>query len=492
LVSGTAVGRNLGRLPLSLLEKPFELIDVTTGASVPYQIVTIDDPRAPQPWAAARYAMGANSQLEDGVRLPERSTRVMLSFVAHQVPAMGYRTYRLVPAEDKPALGATLSGGENWLESRFYRIEVDPDNGAVTSLFDKELEREWVDREADYGLNQLLVRSLETGEVSVARPSRVERGKAGPVCQSLVIQSVAFGVANCVQEIVLYQDLKRIDFNSRVLKDVTASLEGYFAYPFAVDSPRFRYEASNAVIEPIVDQLPGSNTDAYPMQHWVRVGDDQGSVVWSSIEAPVVELGGLWPSPVSQAHHGVTSPEYGRDFLRDPSQLERGHVYSYAIASNFRTNFQPVQTGDMLFRYAMTTQSSDLVQSGARDFGWSVSTPLVPVSLSGGQEGTLSPAGSFCQVDQPNVMVLAIKGAEDGDGLIVRLAETEGRDTTVTVRLPHVEIDQAVWANNAEEDQGTLAYGLHSVRVPVRARGLMTIRCRGTARWPKPNRVAYH
>ena len=31
-------------------------------------------------------------------------------------------------------------------------------------------------------------------------------------------------------------------------------------------------------------------------------------------------------------------------------------MYSYVMDSNFRTNFQPVQQGDMLFRYAIHAQ----------------------------------------------------------------------------------------------------------------------------------------
>ena len=33
----------------------------------------------------------------------------------------------------------------------------------------------------------------------------------------------------------------------------------------------------------------------------------------------------------------------------------------------------------------------------------------------------------FCQIDQPNVILLALKKAEDGNGIIIRVNETEGR-----------------------------------------------------------------
>jgi alpha-mannosidase len=483
-------------LPFSLLDGPFELVDLTTGHSVPYQVTTIDDPLAPQPLAANRYARGAEgSSRGDGVRISP-AHRKTLVFVAQDVPPLGYRTYRIVPAEHKPSFDSSLQVGEHSLENRYYRIALDPESGAITSIYDKELQREWVDDQAAHGFNQAVVRSPETGKETLPARSRVGRGEAGPVYASLIVRhdvtDPLIGYPQRTQEIVLYEDIKRIDFANRLLKDPTPLLELYFAFPFAIEKPQFRYEASNSVIEPIRDQLDGSNTDAYAAQHWVSAWDEGGGVVWSSLEAPVMEVGGLWPGYVSQAHHGVTPPGYGHEFLRDPAQFERGHIYSYAMVSNFRTNFQPVQVGDVLFRYSMTSHKGAWHRGCGRDFGWDASTPLVPVNAVGDQEGMLPVSSSFCQVDQPNVLVLAIKGAEDGEGLMIRLAETEGRDTVVTVALPYYEIDQAMGTNLVEENEIVLNHERHSVRVPVRADGIATVRCLGTRCWPQANRVAYH
>jgi hypothetical protein len=317
-------------------------------------------------------------------------------------------------------------------------------------------------------------------------------GESGPVLASLVVKGNGYGCPQRTQEITLYDAIKRIDCANRLLKDATPLLEVHFAYPFAADGPQFRYEASNAVIAPITDQLPGSNTDAYAMQHWVNMWDEDGGVTWSSLEAPVVELGGLWPGYVSHAHHGVTPPGYGHPFLRDPSEYDKGHIYSYAMANNFRTNFQPVQVADALFRYTITTYEGEWQPGRGRDFGWQASTPLVPVGVVGPQQGTLSRSSSFCQVDQSNVLVLTIKGAEDGEGLVIRLAETEGQDGTVEVTLPYWEIDRAYAANLVEENQGILEHDGHTVRVPIRAHSIATFRCLGPQRWPQATKMAYH
>lgn len=485
LVLGTAIGRNLVDLPVSLLETPFELIDLSTGESVPYQVVTLDDPLAARPFAAQRYALSGPDQLGIRALIMDPAHLKELVFVAENVPPLGFKTYRIVPAARQPSFASSIQVGPCSLENRFYRITLDPESGAITSIFDKGLQREWVDGAAPHGFNQLVARSPKTGNVSLPAHSVITEGERGPIAGSLIVKGDGLGCPQRTQEITLYDSIKRIDLANRLLRDATPHLELYFAFPFAAEKPQFRYEASNSVIEPIRDQLPGSNTDAYAMQHWLAMWDSNGGIVWSSLEAPVMAVGGLWPGYVSQGHHGLTPPGYGHDFIRDPSQLAKGHVYSYAMINNFRTNFQPVQVADVLFRYSLGSYSGDWKQGGACDLGWSVAVPLHPVCITGPQEGPLPKSASFCRLDAPNVRLLTIKAAEDGDGLILRLAETEGRDTRVLVTLPFLEIGQALLTNLVEEDDRVLQHDRHSVHVSLRGHGTATVRCSSSRRWPQ-------
>ena len=135
-------------------------------------------------------------------------------------------------------------------------------------------------------------------------------------------------VAGCpswTRDVTLYHTLKRIDVSLRILRDSTPNVELYLAFPFRVPEPRFRYEASGTVIEPLRDQMPGTVTDYYAIQHWVEVRNSDLGVVWGAVDAPMVEFGGLWPGYVSGAHHGVTPPGYGHPATKDFARLPEAH-----------------------------------------------------------------------------------------------------------------------------------------------------------------------
>jgi alpha-mannosidase len=57
------------------------------------------------------------------------------------------------------------------------------------------------------------------------------------------------------------------------------------------------------------------------------------------------------------------------------------------------------------------------------------------VIYQGIHRGTRPESDSFLSVDSPNVVISAIKQAEDGDDTIVRMYESTGRATTVNVDL---------------------------------------------------------
>ena len=260
------------------------------------------------------------------------------------------------------------------------------------------------------------------------------------------------------------------------MKDSTPLQEIYFAFPFKMDKPDFRFEGSNSVIKPLRDQFPGSNTNYYAVQHWADVSDGQFGITVSPVESHLLEFGGLWPNYCSQAHHGVDPPGYGADFVT-PQQVTKGHMYAFVMSSNFRTNFQPVQQSEILFRYSLTTHEGNWQKGNCARFGWAAANQFIVDDVHGKKDGPLAPGTmSFCSVDRPNVMLTTLKRAEDGEGIIIRLIETQGEPTTALVTLPHIAVARATVTNLVEENQGRAVFTEHQVQVNLKAFGIATIR----------------
>jgi hypothetical protein len=444
------------------LDSPFTLVDTDTGRTVAHQIVRLDSPQAAVPYAAERYARGQFSSQE----LDE------LVFVAEDVPPLGWKTYRM--ASGTPASTAAVAAGSA-LENRWFRIVVDPQSGGVDSVYDKQSSRELIDRAAPHKLNQLVIRHVRDGRLECPVHATVRPGQSGPVYRSMVMTSSVAGCPQVTQEVILYDKLARIDLANRVLKDSTPHLEAYFAFPFRVERPEFHYEGSASVIRPLVDQFPGSNSNYYAVQHWADVGDGQLGIALAGIESHLLEFGGLWPCYVSQAHHGVTPPDFGRPFLRS-GQIDKGHMYAFVLDANFRTNFPPLEQADLLYRYAIATHRGSWREGRPRDFGWAVGNPLVAVCVSGKRPGPLEKRMSFCRVEPENAFVLTLKRAEDGVGLIVRLAETAGHATTATLTCPRLKISRARLTNLVEQNQAELAHTGQQVTASLKPFGMTTLR----------------
>jgi alpha-mannosidase len=465
MLASTAIGRNIINAPDWMLEKPIELIDEVTGEKVTYQLVNVTSHEDPVVFAAYRHGLGEKT----------KRMKTAITFIAEDLPPMGYKTYRIMPCDMKSSSSTSIKVYDSSMENRYYKIKINPKTGSVESIYDKELGKELVDKEAPHEFNQYIARSPTDGIEHPAVYSTVEKGKSGPVLGSLIVKGKGVGSPKRTQEITIYDKIKRIDFANRILRDSTPLLEVYFAFPFKIEKPQMKFEATNSVITPIEDQIPGSCTDYYAIQHWVNIYNKDASVTFSSIDAHMVELGGLWPGYVSYAHHHITPPGYGHDFLK-PGELKKSYIYSYAIDNNFGTNFQPTHVSDVLFRYSFTSNTENWGNGFSKDFGWAIHTPLKPVYIKGKKEGSLPISKSFFEINKKNILLLNLKISEDKKGIIVRLIETEGKETNVTVDLTFFPIKKALLTNIVEEELKNLQIEEGKVTVNIKPFSIVTIK----------------
>lgn len=464
--------------PADLVAGQFDLIEVATGEVVPYQLVEVTAPDETVPYAPQRAGLGHGSRRYGLFEIPT-GLRRDLRFVATDVPACGYRTYRLAPREapPTPSPGPVVrrTPAVMELENEFYRVRLCGESGRFLSILDKELGWELLDPEAPHAFGDLLVRG-PLGDEFRPGPARVEQGASGAVCASVHRTGSAHGHPGIRQTVTLYRGLKRIDFAVRVLKDPTPLLDAHLAFPFRVEDARFRYEGALSVMTPIHDFLPGSYSDTLAVQSWVRAGNDERSVVWCSRDAPMVSLGGLWPGYVSPAHRCVVGERAAHPPLT-PEALRQGWIYSNLFANNFGTNFSVSQCGSLLFRYAFTSCRGEVADADAARFGREVALPLETIFTEGGKAPTLPPVAGFLRLEGDGVTLLACKRAEDDRGWILRLWNVTAAPTTAQVCFGLGPIRGVALTSIVEEDQGeALPVERDRFAVPLPPRGVVTVR----------------
>ncbi len=467
--------RNFVDLPPEFMQGHFTLVDVATGKETPFQLIAMTSANDPVPFAAQRFGLGS-SRSPYGLR---SGLKRELCFVVRNIPAVGYRTFRLEPRKKPPQFtAASLKGNDACIENEFYRLRVSPKTGAIVSLFDKDLEKELVDRQAPHPFGGLIVRSPDPRQEHILQRARVRQGVHGPVAISLEITGSVRGHPRFHQTITLYRGLKQVAMAVSILKDQTPHLDGHIAFPFALSPPRFRYEGSLAVMEPIKDYLPGSYSDNVAVQNWVKVSDGNSSVVWSSLDAPVVSLAALWPGYVSPAHRGIV-PKHTIHPPQKPDDLQKGWVYSNIFNNNFLTNFPVSQDGVFLFRYRITSGLGDLSDARSARIGWEAVTPFQAIFTRDGDHRMLPVKGGFVTIDNQAVVLLTMKPAADGRGIILRLWNLSDKPTRARIGLPHWRLVRVLQTNLVEEDtKRTIPHDRHAFGMQFKPNSLVTVRVR--------------
>ncbi len=405
-------------------------------------------------------------------------------FLAQNVPAVGYKCYALEPDETAPA--APAQSASTILENAYYRVTLDPETGAVRSILDKELNRELVDASSPYRFNQYVYvtgadkprnTALEY-KPTLPKPELEPHGAGGGRLVSVIktafgtvakMESSAVNTPRVETEVVLFDGEKKIEFINRVNKTKVYTKEAvYFAFPFAMDHPEFRYEIQNGYVNPSRDIMKGGNLEWFSVQHWVAADQDNVSAAMVPVDAHLVTFGdivrGAWPK------------EFGN---------RKGTIFSYLMSNYWETNWHAGQGGDYTFRYAVTS-GRNLSAGTLSRLGWEEMSPI-EVNEIKSQDKALNPPrpldsaeSSFLQVDQPNVVLVTWKRAEDDQGTVLRFVEVNGQPSTVRVETPILNLQNAWICNAMEKNQQPLNVSPHHLEFSIKPFEIVTIRVQGT------------
>ena len=282
-------------------------------------------------------------------------------------------------------VGVGVGGGTKGVdENRWYRINVN-DRGEITSIYDKELKRELLEGVA----NKLFY--TRDAYRTWSDPSTLG--------------------AKITQSVWLDPNEKRI-----VIENVIDSAEdlwnthrfnryGHYAFPFKVENPRF-YSQLNGPVVDAHDGVTPHVQDTYScIRDWCAVENGEFGIALVQPDAFVVENGELH-----------TTNAYCR-----AGRPKNAHIYPHVFADGLQYHLD--RPPSFRFRFVLTSYSGTW-----RD-------AHIP-AFAARQVGALAADGeiaSFVKADRPNVELVALKLAEDGNGLIVRFRETEGRATRAKV-----------------------------------------------------------
>ncbi len=347
-------------------------------------------------------------------------------FVARDVPPLGYALYEI----------QENAAGDFQRREPVYEIEFDARRGVVRQIRHRPTGRRLTEASPRFAFNQYVCesggkrekimpsqldkpRSPADKTVSVCEPAQLTAHIQGPVFDRIVTRTSAPNAPVIEQSYTTYAELDRVHITNRVEKIATQDAEGiYFAFPFNVPSPQCRLEIPFASMRPGADQLRYSAADFYSVYHWVEFWNKTGGVLWASIEAPVVVFGDLWP-----------------ECWHDQTRIDNPLLLSYVMTNYWHTNYRRQQGGELTFRYAIRACDGGLDKVGAFRFGCEVGTPLV-AQVVRGRGGTMPKTRSWFSVEPDNVMLAALKRAEDGAGWIIRLVELGVGDCTARLTLP--------------------------------------------------------
>jgi len=296
------------------------------------------------------------------------------------------------------------------MENPFFRIELD-EKGTIVSLFDKRNHRQ-VFRNNERG-NRILAfedrpMKFENWDIDIYYQEKMwevddvqsaEVIEEGPVRGILRITR-KFLDSTIVQDMILYRDIPRIDFHTRVdWKEDRILLKA--AFPVDVHSDKATYEIQFGNVE--------------RPTHW--------NTSWDTARFEVCAQ--KW-ADLSEDGYGVSllnDCKYGHD-IRD------GQMRLTLLKSGMEPN-PKADRGEHEFTYSLYPHGEDWRTGGTVQMAYRLNVPLYAAISGANKGGALPEALSMVRVDCGNVILDTVKKAEDSDAIVIRLYECYNRRSKV-------------------------------------------------------------
>jgi len=369
----------------------------------------------------------------------------------NDIPALGYKALKIELSDGEPAKDDGTK--TEILENSFYKVVINKNTGAISSLFDKELNQELADGSNPFNIGQPVretsaKRDLPPFTRTSVSNVRVDAGISGPVWESVSISADLPGCEQGIEnlpkgislELRLYKNVKKIEFKYMARKLIVTDPEAlYVAFPFSLPDSRIVFETIGGVLSQ-GQQLPGSSTDWNAAQNFVSVRGPKGQVVLVSNEAP------LWQFSDFNMAKWERIPKAGKPWL-----------YSYVMNNYWMTNFRAFQEGAFSWSYQLTS-SADTSNTFATRYAWNERNPFPSRTFPAGANELKTTSLETLKIyGPPNVMLVNSRPAFKGKGtLLLHFRELDGKSSEVTLAtmLPGQTIKRIIEVNAAGKEFG--------------------------------------
>jgi hypothetical protein len=448
---------------------PAQAVDVFNTSSWPRTEVVL----IPRELSSA----GDRAADDQGHPVPtQRLSTDELALLVTDLPPFSGRRYTIRADGPAAEVQSPAHAADTTITSGRLTARLDPASGDVVDLQLNGLETNLVNPAAGQALNSYLYLPGDNlSAVAHSGPATIRVVDGGPLVAALRVESPAPGTHGLVREVRLTAGSDSLELRNTVDKArlVAASYhaaEGKesvnFAFPFAVPGGATRYEVPFAVARAETDQIPGACRNWITVNRWADVANTDFGVTWTTLDAPLVQLGGLTATLLNSQH----DPNVWLDHL-PPTQT----LVSWVMNNHWGTNYRAFQEGPVLFRYLVRPHVGSESDAAITRSSVAASQPLV-VAAGRGEPPRAEP---LLTVDAANVVVTALKPSDDGQALILRIHNLSPSPEAVRLTWPGRPDPSLCLSQTSEHAGQSVEPGSPLTLAP---RSLTTLR----ASWPAP------
>jgi len=353
-------------------------------------------------------------------------------FIAKDIPSIGYKTFYIKERMKSPNKYHSKNVASEY-ENSSYKVNFS--DGGIAQIYDKELQRNLLDTSdfkggdvftmysngngaGEFGdIQQPFMKDFDKVSAHNATWKIIEDGSVYTTYQ--LKQAVLH--ATVQQEVTIYHQLKRILFHTDLLNwDGTLYREFRTAFPIAMEDPQISHEVPFGTVNVGKDEIHSAGDRYTPLCKnvhpraiidWIAASDSEMTVTMSSSVAAVDWIDPTKENKKSVLQHLLLASRTSCHWEGNEYSQEGSHSYNHILTSN--------KVGDIVGN-RMAKQHND---------------PLhVVLYPSKSVHASLPESTSFFAIDKGNIIITALKKAEDVDELVLRMYDTEAIDSEVKLK----------------------------------------------------------